>query len=171
MKKELNLDRTNETKKNKTIKNNLKIFASAVAIFGTSTACSLGFYEASVNHEHEFCKLNYIFGLEHQAQKINDGTNSFRYEAVYIPKGVDEKEFFNEENKTFNEEVYQGYHGQNVVEFVTYNIDANLQPIVDGKTVAIRDGFVEESLVYGERVELYDNNFANGHQLIRVFKK
>lgn len=170
MGKKLNLSKTNETKKNKTIKN-LKIFASAVAILGTTTACSWGIYDANVDHEHEFCKLNYILGLEHQARKINEGVDSFRYEAVYIPKGVDEKEFFDEEKKTFNEGVYQGYDGQHVVEFVTYNSDANFQPVADGKTVAIKNGFVEESLVYGERVELYDNNVANEHQLIRVFKK
>lgn len=138
---------------------------AASALLTASIAISVGgIYEASVNHDIEYCMLNHIFGLEHQANQINRGTNSFRYEAVYIPEGG-----FDTIPDGFTE--YNGYHNQHVVEYVSF-YHGTYDSLKDGSVYAVNNGFLEENAIPSdERVEVYDHNaISEGPQLIRIFK-
>lgn len=138
---------------------------AATALLTTSlVVCAGGMYDASVNHDNEYCMLNYIFGLEHQANKINNGTNGFRYEAVYIPKGgldTIPEGFIN----------YQGYYDQHVIEYLSFYKD-DFSYLKNGSVYAVNDGFLEENAIpCDERVEVYDYNAVSEEpQLIRIFK-
>lgn len=150
-------------------KKNIKKFAGA-ALISTALVTGAGIsYESSVNHDHEFCMLNYVFGLQHQVDKINNGINGFRYTAVYVPAGVDEKPLYDYNEQKWNLDVYGGYYGQHVVEYVSFGDFYPLENVY-----ALSDGRLYENVIpYGERIELYDTNGDENcePQLIRIFKK
>ncbi len=145
-------------------KNKIVKYAASALLTASIAISAGGIYEASVNHDNEYCMLNHIFGLEHQANKINRGTNNFRYEAVYIPEG-------GLETIPYGFTEYRGYYNQHVIEYLSY-YHGTFDLLKDGSVYAVNDGFlVENAIPRDERVEVYDYNaISDGPQLIRIFK-
>lgn len=150
------------------MKKELKKLAMALTVVAALTATGAVVIEGTINHDHEWCPLNYVLGIEHQAEKINNGTNSFRYHAIIVPedKNVVIPEGFEE---------YQGYYGQHVIEYESFYLgpETSNTPMPNGSAYAVDDGFlIENALPFGEKhVEVFDHNDVSKEpQLIRIFK-
>jgi len=142
--------------KNLKVREKTIISLATAGIVTFALVARAGFYCASVDHEEEYCYLSSIFGLQHQADKINEGVNSFRYEAVYVP-GDDTRVNGNEH---VTEIVHSTWSNKNEW---TVNSLSNLY--------YVDNGYLKEYEATGERVELYDTNDISGRNLIRVFQK
>ena len=150
------------------MKKELKKIAMALSIVAALTATGAVVTEGTINHDHEWCPLNYVLGLEHQAKRINNGTNGFRYQAIVVPENKSEviPEGF---------EKYNGYYGQHVIEYESFYLgkETSFTPMPSGSVYAVDDGFLfENAIPFGQkRVEVYDHNdVSENPQLIRIFK-
>ncbi len=150
----------------------VKYAAAGLLTFALGTGITITAYEASVDHDLEYCHLCDIFGLEHQANAINKGNNKSRYTAIYDP---------GEEVKRNNSSIAD-YTSDHVINYAYANIEANptedasrvnyeIQPLKDGKGYSLNElGFLTNDQYRGERVDVYD--YRDGHSiLIRTFKK
>lgn len=150
---------TREIRRNKIVK-----YAATAMLTASIAICAGGVYESSVNHDNEYCMLNHIFGLEHQAKKINNGANGFRYDAVYVSEG-------GLDTIPDGFTLYQGVYDQHVIEYLTF-YKGDYAQLENGSVYAVNNGFLEENAIpCDERIEVYDHNaISEEPQLIRIFK-
>lgn len=136
---------------------------------------TIGAYEASVNHELEYCHLCDVIGLRHQANAINRSTNKSRYSAIYNP---------GEEVKR-NYSSVADYTDDHVINYVYEIVEVNPTengpeinyetslPLKDGKSYSLNEwGILTDDQYRGERVDLYDwRKMDEDPIIIRTFKK
>lgn len=158
-------------------KKNIKKYAGACVLGMALTTAgilgiTIGVYESSVNHDREYCHLCDVIGLQHQADAINNGTNGFRYHAVYDEGIIDEQ------RAQSGASLYDFTHGH-VINYA-YNIATYEQPggyfesggtnyriekvqetdiLEDGYGYSLNDsGYLTNQMYIGERVDVYDHD-------------